>query len=202
MFLKLRLDTLRFESTSHTAVSINSCSEIVGLCFGLSCSSSGFFSGEAHGEFYRLKTWSWNLISPVISLVKLYFQAQQFGSTYAYARCVTRVILIVSQSPDTKTLTLKANRKWQWFFAGQHYNITATIAGRNITQSYINSSDLINTRRIQITVRRGSSGLMSEYLCDDIGLGDQLELRNPFGNLLLPMPMRTQLFLLALLSPS
>ena len=65
------------------------------------------------------KTWGENLISPLISPAKFDFWAQQLGTTHAWGRCFARVISIVSQSTDTKTLTLKANRNWQGFVAGQ-----------------------------------------------------------------------------------
>jgi ferredoxin-NADP reductase len=143
------------------------------------------------------KTWGENLISPLINPAQFDFWAQQLGSTLAWSRCFARVISVMSESPDTKTLTLKVNRNWPGFIAGQHCNITATIAGRNITRSYSISSDPIDGRHIQITVRRESGGLMSEYLCNDIGVGDRLELGNPFGNMLLPTPMPAHLLLLA-----
>lgn len=143
------------------------------------------------------KTWSENLISPLINPAKFDFWAQQLGSTHAWGRCFAKVISVMSESPNTKTLTLKANRNWQGFIAGQHCNITATIAGRNITRSYSISSDPIDSRYIQITVRREAGGLMSEYLCSDIEVGERLELGSPFGDMLLPTPMPAHLLLLA-----
>jgi ferredoxin-NADP reductase len=143
------------------------------------------------------KTWGENLILPLINPAQFDFWAQQLGSTHAWGRCFARVISVMAESPGTKTLTLKANRNWPGFIAGQHCNITAIIAGRNITRSYSISSDPIDGRRIQITVRREAGGLMSEYLCNDIRTGDRLELGSPFGDMLLPMPMPKHLLLLA-----
>lgn len=143
------------------------------------------------------KTWGENLMLPLINPAQFDFWAQQLGSTHAWERCFARVISVMSESPDTKTLTLKANRNWPGFIAGQHCNITAIIAGRNITRSYSISSDPIDDRRIQITVRREAGGLMSEYLCNDIRMGDRLELGNPFGDMLLPTSMPAHLLLLA-----
>ena len=143
------------------------------------------------------KTWGENLISPLINPAKFDFWAQQLGSTHAWGRCFARVISVMSESPDTKTLTLKANRNWQGFVAGQHCNVTATIAGRNITRSYSISSDPVYGRHIQITVRREVGGLMSEYLYSDIETGDRIELGSPFGDMLLPKPMPAHLLLLA-----
>jgi ferredoxin-NADP reductase len=144
-----------------------------------------------------IKTWGKNLIAPLINPAQFDFWAQQFGSTRAWGRCFAKVISVMSQSPDTKTLTLKVNRNWQGFVAGQHCNVTATIAGQNITRSYSISSDPIDGRRIQITVRRESGGLMSEFLCNNIHSGDRLELGSPFGNMWLPTPMPAHLLLLA-----
>ena len=143
------------------------------------------------------KAWGENLITPLINPAQFDFWAQQLGSTHAWERCFARVKSVQVESPDTKTLTLKANRNWQGFVAGQHCNVTARIAGRNITRSYSISSDPIDGRRIQITVRREASGLMSEYLCNDLEVGDRLELGSPFGEMLLPEPMPSHLLLLA-----
>jgi len=143
------------------------------------------------------KTWGENLITPLINPAQFDFWAQQLGSTRAWDRCFARVISVQTESPGTKTLSLKANRNWQGFEAGQHCNVTARIAGRNITRSYSISSDPIDGRRIQITVRREAGGLMSEYLCNDLDVGDRLELGSPFGEMLLPAPMPTHLLLLA-----
>lgn len=143
------------------------------------------------------KTWGENLITPLINPSQFDFWAQQLGSTRAWERCFARVVSVQSEGRDTKTLTLKTNRNWEGFVAGQHCNLTATIAGRNITRSYSISSDPVDGRRVQITVRLEAGGLMSEYLCRDIQVGDRLELGTPFGEMLLPNPMPTHLLLLA-----
>jgi ferredoxin-NADP reductase len=143
------------------------------------------------------KTWGENLITPLINPAKFDFWAQQLGSTSAWNRCFARVISVQTESPKTKTLTLKANRNWHGFEAGQHCNVTARIAGRNITRSYSISSDPIDARRIQITVRREAGGLMSEYLCSDLEVGDRLELGCSFGDMLLPATLPSHLLLLA-----
>jgi ferredoxin-NADP reductase len=143
------------------------------------------------------KTLGENLISPLINPAQFDFWAHQLGSTRAWDRCFAKLVSVHAESTDTKTLTLKANRNWQGFVAGQHCNVTATIAGRNITRSYTISNDPINGRSVQITVRREAGGLMSEYLCNDIEIGDRLELGSPFGEMLLPTPMPEHLLLLA-----
>lgn len=143
------------------------------------------------------KTWGGNLIAPLINPAQFDFWTQQMGSTHAWERCFARVVSVHVEGRETKTLSLKANRNWQGFVPGQHCNVTATIAGRNITRSYSISSDPIDGRQLQITVRREAGGLMSEYLCNEIEVGDRLELGIPFGEMLLPSPMPAHLLLLA-----
>jgi ferredoxin-NADP reductase len=137
------------------------------------------------------------LITPLINPAQFDFWAQQLGSTRAWERCFAKVVSVQAEGRDTKTLTLKANRNWLGFVAGQHCNVTATIAGRNITRSYSISSDPIDGRRVQITVRREAGGLMSEHLCNDIQVGDRLELGSPFGDMTLPRPMPAHVLFLA-----
>lgn len=143
------------------------------------------------------KIWGGNLIAPLINPAQFDFWTQQLGSTHAWERCFARVVSVHTEGRDTKTLSLKANRNWQGFIPGQHCNVTATIAGRNITRSYSISSDQIDGRQVQITVRREAGGLMSEYLCHEIEVGDRLELGIPFGEMLLPTPMPAHLLMLA-----
>jgi ferredoxin-NADP reductase len=143
------------------------------------------------------KTLSENLITPLINPAQFDFWAEQLGSTHAWQRCFARVVTVSAEGSDTQTLTLKANRNWVGFVAGQHCNVTATIAGRNITRSYSISSDPVDGRCVKITVRREAGGLMSEYLCNDIKVGERLELGSPFGDMTLPTPMPKHLLLLA-----
>lgn len=144
-----------------------------------------------------LKKMGGNLIAPLINPAQFDFWSQQLGSTDAWERCFARVVSVQAEGQATKTLTLKTNRNWQGFTAGQHCNVTAAIAGRNITRSYSISSDSVDGRRVQITVRRENGGLMSEYLCSHLQVGDRLELGSPFGEMLLPTPMPVHLLLLA-----
>lgn len=144
-----------------------------------------------------LKTFSENLLVPLISPAQFDFWAQQLGSTRAWERCFVRVVAVQAEGQNSKTLTLKTNRNWPGFVAGQHCNVTASIAGRSITRSYSISSDPVDDRRVQITVRREDGGLMSEYLCGQLQVGDRLELGRPFGEMVLPTPMPAHLLLLA-----
>ncbi|MFT6777561.1 MAG: ferredoxin-NADP reductase [Paraglaciecola sp.] len=157
-----------------------------------------FFNGkQGEKSMQSFKTWGENFITPLINPSQFDFWAQQLGLTHAWERCFARVVSVQAEGLGTKTLTLKTNRNWDGFVAGQHCNVTATIAGRNITRSYSISSDPIDGRRVQITVRLEIGGLMSEYLCHDIQVGDRLELGRPFGDMLLPTPMPAHLLLLA-----
>jgi ferredoxin-NADP reductase len=143
------------------------------------------------------KTLGKNLITPLINPAQFDFWAEQLGSTHAWQRCFARVVSVRAEGSNTRTLTLKVNRNWVGFVAGQHCNVTAIIAGRNITRSYSISSDPFDGRRVKITVRREPGGLMSEYLCNDIKVGDRLELGSPFGDMTLPTLMPKHLLLLA-----
>ncbi len=142
------------------------------------------------------QTLSNTLIRPLINPAQFDFWAQQFGSTRAWQRCFARVVAVTPEGRNTKTLTLKANSNWQGFVAGQHCNVTAVIGGRNISRSYSLSSDPADGRRLQITVRREFGGLMSEYLCNEVRVGERLELGAAFGDMVLPARTPAHLLLL------
>ncbi len=137
------------------------------------------------------------MLAPLVNPAQYDFWAAQFGSIDGWQRCYARVTWVRQETPNTRSIGLRANRNWSGFEAGQHCNVIAEIDGRRIARSYSLSGVAGNGRDLQITVRRETGGKMSQYLCDELNVGDRLELGAVFGDMTLPQVEAKHLLLLA-----
>ncbi len=65
---------------------------------------------------------------------------------------------------------------------GQHYDVRLTAPdGSTAQRSYSIASAPLDGHEVDLTVERIADGEVSPYLHDEIGVGDQVELRGPFG---------------------
>ena len=82
--------------------------------------------------------------------------------------------------------------------AGQHLPLRFFIGGKEVRRTYTLSSSPVD-RHLQVTVKRVRGGLVSNYINDDVGVGDKIEARPPIGHIYVacqPTNYRT-LYLLA-----
>jgi ring-1,2-phenylacetyl-CoA epoxidase subunit PaaE len=66
--------------------------------------------------------------------------------------------------------------------AGQYLNLTLRINGRKYNRAYSLSSSPSVDSTLNITVKRVKNGIVSNYLNDNINIGDILELSGPYGD--------------------
>ena len=89
---------------------------------------------------------------------------------------------IIEETLDTKTISF-----WQpihqavTYKAGQFITIIAEINGKKERRSYSMSSSP-REASLSITVKRVANGLVSNYLCDYIKVGDAVEVMEPMGH--------------------
>ncbi len=107
-----------------------------------------------------------------------------------------RVVRIVNETPDTKTFVLQPNALWQGALAGQFVNLRLQIDGRRVTRSYSLSSRP-GARRLAITVRRQTGGLVSNHLHQQARVGDVWTLSQAMGDFALPIQLPSRLLLLS-----
>lgn len=96
---------------------------------------------------------------------------------------------IVEEAPDVKTFTLTADKNSSTphlapFKAGQYITIHVTINSSSVTRAYSISSSpsLANKDIYKITIKRVEGGLVSNYMLDEIKVGDHLDVSNPAGD--------------------
>jgi len=99
------------------------------------------------------------------------------------ARLRLRVSDIFVETPSTKTLRLVAvDRTLPPFQAGQYLSLFMEIGGIRTSRPYSISSQPNQTGYYDITVKRVEQGLVSTYLLDSVGRGDELVSSGPEGN--------------------
>jgi ferredoxin-NADP reductase len=96
-----------------------------------------------------------------------------------------RVVRIVDETPTTKTFVLQANALWQGFSAGQFVRVGLEINGRRVERVYSLSSRP-GARKLAITVKRQTGGLVSQHLHTHTQVGDVLSLSQAEGDFVLP----------------
>jgi ferredoxin-NADP reductase len=99
----------------------------------------------------------------------------------ALAWQIASVIAIRQETPKVKTFTFHLP-EWQPHAAGQHYDIRLTAPdGYQAQRSYSIASEPERTGEIDLTVEWIEDGEVSSYLHQEVGVGDQVELRGPIG---------------------
>lgn len=110
-----------------------------------------------------------------------------------------RVVDVVDETPDTRTLFLRPGRGFATHRAGQYVPVTVTIDGRRHVRTYsISSAPAAAPRRgcIAITVKHVPGGRVSEHLVRRIARGEYVALGTPQGDFVLPDASRPRLLLL------
>ncbi len=98
-------------------------------------------------------------------------------------RVPLEVAEIVEETASAKTLRMKAAEgELPWFRAGQYVNLFCEVGGVLTSRPYSIAS-VPGAGHWDITVRRTSGGFVSDYLLDEVRVGDRFESTGPFGSL-------------------
>jgi ferredoxin-NADP reductase len=90
------------------------------------------------------------------------------------------VVGVVSETPEARTLTLDLPR-WTGHRAGQHVDVRLTADDGYQAQRGYSIASAPEDGEVALTVQRLPDGEVSPYLVDEVGLGDELEVRGPIG---------------------
>ncbi len=87
----------------------------------------------------------------------------------------------IDETARAKTLVLSVP-DWPGHQAGQHVDVRLTAPdGYQAERSYSIASGPDDSDQVALTIERIEDGEVSPYLCDELAVGDQLELRGPIG---------------------
>lgn len=93
---------------------------------------------------------------------------------------------ITEETSDTKTIHFwHPIHETLSYISGQFLTLIPTIAGEKTRRSYSLSSSPKTDMSPAITVKRISGGVVSNFLCDHINVGDAIEVIAPMGNFVL-----------------
>ena len=87
---------------------------------------------------------------------------------------------VIVETPRAKTLVLDAPG-WPGHLAGQHVDVRLTAADGFQAQRSYSIASAPEDASLALTVERLEDGEVSPYLTDELGAGDELELRGPIG---------------------
>ncbi|SDQ49102.1 FAD-binding oxidoreductase [Quadrisphaera sp. DSM 44207] len=101
------------------------------------------------------------------------------GARRPWQHC--RVVAVRPETPHARTLRL-ALPVWNPHAPGQHYVVRLTAPdGYRAERSYSVASPPEDAGHIELTVERLADGEVSPHLHDAVEVGDELEVRGPFG---------------------
>jgi len=88
---------------------------------------------------------------------------------------------ILKETKDAFTLILENKSEVKTYQPGQFVNVFSEINGEEVSRSYSFSSSPFLNESPALTIKRMPEGLMSNYLADNLTVGDQLEISQPSG---------------------
>ena len=86
----------------------------------------------------------------------------------------------LSETPTARTLVLDVP-DWMGHLAGQHVDVRLTAEDGYQTQRSYSIGSAPEDAHVTLTIERLDDGEVSPYLCDELRVGDQLELRGAIG---------------------
>jgi stearoyl-CoA 9-desaturase NADPH oxidoreductase len=118
------------------------------------------------------------------------------GSTWSSTERRARVVEVIDETPDARTLVLAPGRWWPGHRAGQYVPVELEIDGVRVRRCYSISSGSSppGARRIAITVRRVAGGRVSPALCQ-LRRGAVVGLGLPAGDFVLDAAVPPKLLL-------
>jgi ring-1,2-phenylacetyl-CoA epoxidase subunit PaaE len=105
---------------------------------------------------------------------------------------------IIEETPDTKTFTFwHPIHQAVSYKAGQFLTLMPVIDGKKVRRSYSMSSSPNKDASIAVTIKRVAGGLVSNYLCDNLKVGEAIEVMEPMGHFVVePNPTKERTIVL------
>lgn len=108
------------------------------------------------------------------------------------------VTAVRRQTSDTVTLTVRPNKAWGGFVAGQYVRVSVDIDGVRRTRCYSPAcSQARDDGRIELTLKADPNGLVSRYLHTHAQRGMVLGLSQPDGEFTMPAPRPRRMLLIS-----
>jgi ferredoxin-NADP reductase len=121
---------------------------------------------------------------------------EQIDPLLAIGECRAEVVAVEHGTDDSATLTLRPNRAWRGFDAGQFVQVAVEIDGVLHRRCYSPASAEGRGAELEITVKRHPGGLVSGFLNERAEPGLVLGLSQADGDFRLPTPRPDSILLI------
>ena len=111
---------------------------------------------------------------------------EQVRPTWSVRDCRAAITRVRHETPDSVTLTLRPNRTWEGFRAGQFIQVAVEIDGVRRTRCYSPASVAGTAREVELTVKSHPEGRVSNFLIERAHPGMLLVLEQAKGDFQLP----------------
>ncbi|ARU55345.1 flavodoxin oxidoreductase [Oleiphilus messinensis] len=126
--------------------------------------------------------------------------AESINPMWSLTETRARVLEVISETADTKTLVLQPVSNWKGFEAGQHLQLSVTINGSAVTRTFSLSSApslWLDQGLISITIKRVPEGRVTGWIHESLRSGDIVSLSPAQGEFTLPANTDTALLYIA-----
>ncbi len=124
------------------------------------------------------------------------FAFSHMDSMLTVSRVMAKVVSIADETSDIKRFVLQPNQHWTSFQAGQFVTVKVMIDGSFRERCYSLVSAPTD-RIIEIAVKRQPHGKVSNWMHDNLSVGDVIELGEVGGDFVLPATMSSKMLLIA-----
>lgn len=124
------------------------------------------------------------------------FAVGHVNPLFSVSRTKASVVSIRAETADAATFEFQPNGNWGGFVPGQFVPVRVVIDGRMHERCYSLTS-VPGADTLSITVKRQPNGLVSNWLHDNLKVGDVIELGRVAGEFMLPEPTPAQMLFLA-----
>ena len=124
------------------------------------------------------------------------FAFSHVDSMLTVSRVMAKVVSISDETSDIKRFVLQPNQHWKSFQAGQFVTVKVMIDGSFRERCYSVVSATTDSV-IEIGVKRQPQGKVSNWMHDNLSVGDVIELGDVGGDFVLPATLPSKMLLIA-----
>lgn len=180
------LDRKKVTSRSPIPLWDGACVDLPGyrLEFALNgASKPDSFDGAALAEIVEIPRFFYTPPAPPASpvLANLIESRSTIG-LWSEGQTSVKVVDIIDETHDAKTFRLAGDQPLLFsYHPGQFVTFILEIDGQEVKRSYSMSSSPSRPHLLEITIKRVPGGLVSNWFCDEVKLGQRLNIKGPSG---------------------